>query len=731
MSVQSPLPDPSRRRLSTVMTVFLVVWLVVSTACVAPAIPFLSPSPTPTQIPPTSTPVPPTPSPTPVPQTPPVLVETQPETGGDLAAQGPITLTFNQAMEHAAVEGAVQGQPALSGHFEWTNDTTVKFIPDKPFAPGSDQSVTVSTGARAANGLQMVEAVSLAFTVPGYLKLLDRLPKPDTLDSDPGSAVVASFSAPVVALSADSTNQPTAFTLDPPASGRGEWLNTSTYIFYPDPPLQGGTAYTVTPNSALVDTYGSPLAADQVQPWSFSTASPKLLSYTPKGDAPIPLDATFSLEFNQPMDTANVEQSFSLQDGSGTPVTGHFTWNDAGSQVTFKPDYLLSRTTVYTMLLVGLARGRGGTSLGENVLQNYTTYPEISLVDVTPAGPGGTFNSGYATIFLNFSTPLIPDQAFGSLVTFKPPLDNPSYYVPQGSTSLSITASFKAATLYTVTAAPGLRDLWESAIPTQATVSFRTPPAKPALSVPMMQFGTNILFVPLGEKAVTSQAVNLRILNATLNNLSVDEFIHYANLSASDLYKEFSSPPDRKWLQGLTLAPNVTTTISLSLAPSGVPLQPGLYYNSYQTPELNTNTPPGLTFMSVVSHIHLLLKYTPSQFTAWAVDLNDNSPVNGLSIAFRDNNGNPLGTAVTDAQGLAELNIPPLAQEAFPFTAIAGQPGDPDFSLAMSNWQQDVAPWSFGLPTSDGRDQPLLYLYTDRPIYQPGQAVHFRAIVRQ
>ena len=673
----------------------------------------------------------PTPSPTPVPQTPPVLVETQPESSGDLPAQGPITLTFDQAMEHASVEGAVQGQPALSGHFEWTNDTTVKFIPDKPFTPGSDQTLTVSTNARAANGLQMVQAVELAFKIPGFLKLLDRLPKPSAVDSDPGAAVVASFSAPVVALTAESTSQPAAFTLDPPTPGRGEWLNTSTYIFYPDPPLKGGIAYTVSPNPSLVDTNGSPLAADQVQPWSFTTANPKLLSYTPKGDIPIALDATFSLTFNQPMDAANVEESFSLQDASAAHVSGQFTWNDAGDQVTFKPDVLLSRSTVYTMLLVGLARGRGGTSLGENVLQNYTTYPQLDLVDVAPAGSSGMFDSGYTTIFLNFSAPLAPDQLFGSLITLKPPVDNPTFFVAPGSSSLTITALFRAATLYSITATPGLRDVWDGITGAQSKVDFRTQPAEPALIIPIIQYGSNILFVPLGEKSVTAQAVNLHVLNATSNSLSLDDFIRFSMMSASDIYKNFSAPAEVKWLQGLTLAPNATQTINLSLAPSGVPMQPGLYYYSYQAPELNKNTPPGLSFMGVVSHIHLMLKYTPSQFTAWAVNLDDNAPVNGLSISFRDRNGASLGAAVTDAQGLAELDISPIDENAFPFIAIAGQPGDPDFSLAMSDWQQNVAPWSFGLPTSDGRDQPLLYLYTDRPIYQPGQAVHFRAVVRR
>lgn len=731
MSIQPTQPNLSRRRFYQALTVFLLVWLGVSTACAIPAVPLFAPSSTPTLPPPTRTPLPPTPSPTPLPQTPPVLVETQPETNGDLPAQGPITLTFNQPMERASVESAIQGQPTLSGHFEWVDDTSVKFIPDKPLTPGGDQTLTVSTSARAANGLQMVQEVDLAFKVPGYVTLLDRLPKPDASNSDPGSAVVASFSSPIVALTAESTNQPAAFTLDPPASGCGEWLNTSTYIFYPDPPLKGGITYTVSPNTTLVDTNGSPLAADQVQPWSFTTATPKLLSYTPKGDTSIGLDETFSLSFNQPMDTANVEESFSLQDASGGRVSGQFTWDDAGDQVTFKPDVLLSRSTVYTMLLVGLARGRGGTSLGENVVQNYTTVPQINLVDVTPAGRNVTFDSGYATILVDFSAPLAPDQPFESLVIFKPPLDNPNFYVAQGSNSLTITAPFRAATLYTITVAPGLQDMWDGITTTQSKVDFRTQPAQPALTIPLVQYGSNILFIPLGERSVTAQAVNLHVLNATSNSLSVDDFIRFAMMSDSDLYKNFSAPVEVKWLQGLTLPLNVTQTINLSLAPSGRPMSPGLYYYSYQAPELSKNTPPGLSFLGVVSHIHLMLKYTPSQLTAWAVNLDENSPVNGLSISFRDRNGNSLGTAVTDAQGLGELDVSPIDDNAFPLIAIAGQTGDPDFSLAMSDWQQNVAPWSFGLPTSDGRDQPLLYLYTDRPIYQPGQAVHFRAVVRQ
>ena len=42
--------------------------------------------------------------------------------------------------------------------------------------------------------------------------------------------------------------------LDPPASGKGEWLNTSIYVFRPDTPLAGGQTYTGKVAAGLQDT---------------------------------------------------------------------------------------------------------------------------------------------------------------------------------------------------------------------------------------------------------------------------------------------------------------------------------------------------------------------------------------------------------------------------------------------------------------------------------------------
>ena len=69
--------------------------------------------------------------------------------------------------------------------------------------------------------------------------------------------MVATFTRPVTGLGADPKSLPPAFSLDPAAKGRGEWLNTSTYIFYPEPGLTGGLQYTVTPNPDLKSALGS------------------------------------------------------------------------------------------------------------------------------------------------------------------------------------------------------------------------------------------------------------------------------------------------------------------------------------------------------------------------------------------------------------------------------------------------------------------------------------------
>ena len=65
------------------------------------------------------------------------------------------------------------------------------------------------------------------------------------------------------------------------------------------------------------------------------------------------------------------------------------------------------------------------------------------------------------------------------------------------------------------------------------------------------------------------------------------------------------------------------------------------------------------------------------------------------------------------------------------YFAVLGLPGEDTFSMALSSWTMGTSPWDFGINADFSGPALKAYLYTDRPIYRPGQTVYFRGVVRQ
>ena len=107
---------------------------------------------------------------------------------------------FNQAMDRASVEGAISGQPNLSGGFQWTSDAVLAFTPDQPFLPDTYLTLSISQSARSLKGLPLVNPLTLDFRTTGYLRPAQRLPEPDTENVNVTSAVVVTFNRAVVSL---------------------------------------------------------------------------------------------------------------------------------------------------------------------------------------------------------------------------------------------------------------------------------------------------------------------------------------------------------------------------------------------------------------------------------------------------------------------------------------------------------------------------------------------------
>ena len=201
------------------------------------------------------------------------LIETDPPLNSVIGHQSPITFYFNQAMNKPSVESAISGLPG--GTFTWIDEATLTFTPVQPYQPNTKFDIIIEDSIQSASGFGIAEPIQLSFTVADYLRGTNLLPKANTTDVNVDAAIAVSFNQPVVPLGADSTSLPSAFTISPSVDGRGEWVNTSTYIFYPEPSMAGGTEYTVSMNQDLKTGSGVGLDGSVVNAWKFVTARPQ------------------------------------------------------------------------------------------------------------------------------------------------------------------------------------------------------------------------------------------------------------------------------------------------------------------------------------------------------------------------------------------------------------------------------------------------------------------------
>ncbi len=193
---------------------------------------------------------------------PPLVLAYQPAPGVEAQPAGPVALTFDRPMDRSSVEQAftlaASDGAAVAGQFAWTSGSVVQFQPTQPLARSSAYQVNLDAAAMDADGIPLNNAFSFRFNTVTPLQVSQVFPAADTTDVDPGARITVMFNRPVVPLSIaeDQSSLPQPLTISPAATGKGEWLNTSVYVFQPDPPLKTGAKYTLTVNQGLQDASG-------------------------------------------------------------------------------------------------------------------------------------------------------------------------------------------------------------------------------------------------------------------------------------------------------------------------------------------------------------------------------------------------------------------------------------------------------------------------------------------
>lgn len=705
-----------RLHLSTI--VIVVGFLAVFSACSLPWSP-PQPTPSPTAKQPTAESelsVTPTPTPTQQPL-PPALIESDPPSQAEIGLHGEITLYFNQAMDHPSVEAAFEG---INGTFKWEDDSTVSFTPREAYAVASEINLRFDQTTQSSKGLPLAQAVNLTYLTPDYLSLIQRIPEPRSRGINPASAIIASFNNPVIPLGADPKTLPKGFELRPDVDGMGEWVNTSTYVFYPKPALAGGVEYIVQVNQNLTSLSASPQQKADI--WSFSTELPQLLSIQPiDGSKGVGLDFPITLEFNQPIDPESFADHFSLLDSVGGSISGTTEWNDEKTIANFTPSGLLKRDRVYRVLLGGQTLSGGGTPLGKDIEISFRTVPPLSVLSPKPFEQTPMLN--YGSIRIDFNAPIKAKNIL-QFITFTPEVQNldPAFITDR---SLILYGSYAPDTDYQMIISPNLQEIWNGRLSQEYILNFHTPSLTPALYFTLY---SDVLFVNASNSSITAQAVNLDQVTITLGMVPVEDFMRMIPPGGYEYIQEYDPQIQRTYVHELDTPRNESTSVTLPLSLNGGPLMPGYYLLRLHSKSAKISEGP---YLLMVSNINLTMKLSPTGVLIWAVDLVKGDPISQVPLMVYSEDGTVLTSGKTNTNGIFQSDISPLKNPYEETYTILGDPGDETFGSALSTWTLGVSGSDFGLPTHLLPPHLQAYIYTDRPIYRPGQTVNFRAVARQ
>ncbi len=170
----------------------------------------------------------------------------------------------------------------------------------------------------------------------------------------------------------------------------------------------------------------------------------------------------------------------------------------------------------------------------------------------------------------------------------------------------------------------------------------------------------------------------------------------------------------------------------------GVPLKrPGFYVVEAESRRLGEALlgeprPMYVRTTALVTNLAVHFKWGPAASLAWVTRLDRGRPVQGAAVSVRDCRGRLLGQGRTDAQGLARFSDGLPSPQAQPYDCplyVAARHGD-DLAFALSDWEDGIETWRFGLPADYGEDEHLAHSVLDRSLFRPGETVHMRHFLR-
>lgn len=683
----------------------------------------------------------------------PRVIARSPAGGGQAQINGSLQVSFDQPMDASKTSGALQVTDdkgnVITGEITWPSERLMSFKPGRPLQSGVTYFASLGSDATSSQGLALQEPFEFSFTTVEALKVSQVFPAATTMDVASDAKITVIFNRPVAPLliAEQQADLPQPVQIDPQVAGKGHWVSTSVYTFEPEGYWAGGTTYQVSIAAGLKDAVGE-TQLDETYSWYFSTANPDIESFwlvshpwdTNPADnrANILLDPAFSIRFLQKMDRASVEAAVSVTSQAGERAPLAFTWSEQDTQVVISTTRRLSLGTNYTLHLGMEAQEIGGASLRRGLDWHFSTVLPPAILYTTPAD-GVTQVEFDAQFWITFAS-LMRLESIQSHVKVTPEptggvqwyLGGDAYYAGRW---YAYFYGLEPSTNYTVEILPGMEDIYGNQIAQGQKINFRTASSPPSAYL-AMPHSDLVLMRSVGPQDFYVSARDAGRAEVNLYRMPAATYVAMQDYNSGISAWNYSPPAaDLVWRASDSSSTGVERRVLKRFTPQSSndqPLEPGFYFLTLNAQKIPITWKNHLdSRILLVASANLTVKSTDTEVMIWATDLTTGDPLPGLPVAIYDAGFNVLKKGVTGADGtviFAGLRKGPDWYATF----YAMSEGPEHFGFVSARWGSGVTAYDFGL-WQDYYSEPsrqMAYVYTDRPLYRPGQPVYFKGVVR-
>jgi uncharacterized protein YfaS (alpha-2-macroglobulin family) len=662
---------------------------------------------------------------------PPQVIYTSPAPGEESLLDGAVTVRFDQPMDQASVEEAFEIQAAngdgsaVSGTFTWPRNDTLVFSPRSKLKHQQLYRVNIGGQAASSKGFELGEPLELFLQTVSYLEVSQSIPEDGVREVDTDSAITVLFNRPVVPLTSTGRQAglPQPLLIEPPVSGNGEWVSTSIYRFVPDRPLAGATGYQVSVKTDFEDITGSVL--EEEFSWRFATVNPEVITIMPEnGVTDFDPSRPITITFNMPMSRSATEAAVSVRSTDAPQVRLDYAWSDDDRTLTVKPQQRLRLDAAYQIGIAQAARSASGeATLERDVLSGFSTVSFPAVISTRP-GLGQLADRWQRGFSIQFASPM-DWSTLEDRLRVEPDPGEITYFF--SNTSLSADFVLSRNTEYVVTIPGDATDPYGNALGADYTWRFFTPGGDPVASLNLPQRVSQLS---------SSFATQVELIHRNVSR--IDVALYELGLPLNLINEPFSvneyrpaAAPLRTWSLQLDTPLEQANALPLQLADGGM-LPTGVYLLFVDAPETDANARfwQNQRHTLVVAGTNIVVKEMFGETRVWVTDLASGQPSPGRRLVAYSRSGSQLSTAVSDVNGFARFETPP--DDFLPgVTVVSDSPGEAGFGIGQSRWDEGVSPWQFGLDARNNAPSPVFaYIYTDRPIYRPGDTVHYKGIVR-